>query len=198
MYLNIQNHSIFLYYRGVEYASKGIGTRRIQKQKQHLEKVVKERTEEVIQQKNEIEHQREELQELYNDVTDSIKYAKRLQDSILPPDQYVKELFPDSFVYYRPKDIVSGDFYWAYNSEGKHMIAAVDCTGHGVPGAFMSLVGANGLNTAVQEHEKVSPARILEDLNSFSYNALNKDFDGDTVRDGMDMTLICLDPENKK
>lgn len=184
---------IFLIYVGVR-----IGTRRIQKQKQHLEEVVKERTEEVIQQKNEIEHQREELQELYNDVTDSIKYAKRLQDSILPPDQYVKELFPDSFVYYRPKDIVSGDFYWAYNSEGKHMIAAVDCTGHGVPGAFMSLVGANGLNAAVQEHEKVSPARILEDLNSFSYNALNKDFDGDTVRDGMDMTLICLDPENKK
>ena len=184
---------LLLIYLGVK-----LGTIRIQKQKQLLEKVVKDRTQEVILQKNEIEGQREELQELYNDVTDSIRYAKRLQDSILPPDQFIKDLFPDSFVYYRPKDIVSGDFYWAHQSEGKNMIAAVDCTGHGVPGAFMSLVGANGLNAAVQEQKKISPARILNDLNSFSYLALNKDFEGETVRDGMDMTIICLDPKKKK
>ena len=184
---------LLLIYLGVK-----LGTIRIQKQKQLLEKVVKDRTQEVILQKNEIEGQREELQELYNDVTDSIRYAKRLQDSILPPDQFIKDLFPDSFVYYRPKDIVSGDFYWAHQSDGKNMIAAVDCTGHGVPGAFMSLVGANGLNAAVQEQKNISPARILNDLNSFSYSALNKDFEGETVRDGMDMAIICLDAKKKK
>ena len=175
-----------------------VGTNRIKRQKDHLEEVVKDRTQEVIDQKNEIEGHREELQELYNDVTDSIRYAKRLQDSILPPDSFIQKLFPSSFVYYKPKDIVSGDFYWCEQVGENNMIAAVDCTGHGVPGAFMSLVGANGLNDSVREHSFKEPKLILEDLNRFAYATLNKGEEGGSVRDGMDMSLISYNPKSKQ
>ena len=114
-----------------------------------LEQKVKERTEEVVKQKDEIDSQRSKLEELYTDVTDSIRYAKRLQDSILPPEKVVKKYFPSSFVLFKPKDIVSGDFYWVGQKNNEYMFAAVDCTGHGVPGAFMSLVGANGLSLSL-------------------------------------------------
>jgi serine phosphatase RsbU (regulator of sigma subunit) len=174
-----------------------LGTRRVRKKNEYLEEVVKERTQEVVEQKNEIEEQKTELQELYTDVTDSIRYAKRLQDSILPPDSYVKKLFPDSFVYFQPKDIVSGDFYWAGQQGNKNLIAAVDCTGHGVPGAFMSLVGANGLNGAVGEHGLDQTEKILDDLNHFSFMSLNNYQDGELVRDGMDMAMVAIDWETK-
>ncbi|MDP1746937.1 MAG: HAMP domain-containing protein, partial [Bacteroidota bacterium] len=108
-----------------------------------LEAKVIERTEQVVHQKEEIEAKNGELEILYKHVTDSIKYAKRIQEAILPPDSLVKELLPNSFVLYKPKDIVSGDFYWIGQKDGKTMFAAVDCTGHGVPGAFMSIVGHN-------------------------------------------------------
>ena len=175
-----------------------VGTNRIKRQKDLLEKVVKKRTQEVTDQKNEIEGQREELQELYNDVTDSIRYAKRLQDSILPSDNFIKELFPESFVYFKPKDIVSGDFYWAEKIGENHLIAAVDCTGHGVPGAFMSLVGANGLNASVREHQLNETNIILEDLNRFAFSSLNKADEGESVRDGMDMSLISFNPKTRE
>jgi serine phosphatase RsbU (regulator of sigma subunit)/CHASE3 domain sensor protein len=156
-----------------------------------LEQKVIERTEEVVRQKEEIEKQRQKLEELYKDVTDSIRYAKRLQDSILPPDAAIRKMLPESFVLFKPKDIVSGDFYWFFERNDKILFAAVDCTGHGVPGAFMSLVGANALNQAVKEHDIVEPAKILEDLNRFSSEALNKNADS-SVRDGMDLALCAF------
>jgi serine phosphatase RsbU (regulator of sigma subunit)/HAMP domain-containing protein len=156
-----------------------------------LEQKVIERTEEVVRQKEEIEKQRQKLEELYKDVTDSIRYAKRLQDSILPPDSIIRRMLPQSFVLFKPKDIVSGDFYWFFEHQDKILFAAVDCTGHGVPGAFMSLVGANALNQAVKEHELIEPARILEDLNKLSSEALNKNADS-SVRDGMDLALCAF------
>lgn len=157
-----------------------------------LEQKVIERTEEVVRQKEEIEKQRQKLEELYKDVTDSIRYAKRLQDSILPPEPMVKEMLPDSFVFFKPKDIVSGDFYWFYRKGSKVLFAAVDCTGHGVPGAFMSLVGSNALNQAVKEHGHAEPGKILDDLNKLSSEALNKNQENNTVRDGMDLALCSL------
>lgn len=160
-----------------------------------LEQKVKERTEEVVRQRDQIEQQRSRVEELYKDVTDSIRYAKRLQESILPPEQKMEALFKDYFVFYRPKDIVSGDFYWVEQTEEKVLFSAVDCTGHGVPGAFMSLVGANGLNQAVLEHQQKSPAEIMNDLNKFAVNALNKNEDSN-VRDGMDMAICLLDSKN--
>jgi serine phosphatase RsbU (regulator of sigma subunit) len=158
-----------------------------------LEQKVIERTEEVVRQKEEIEKQRQKLEELYKDVTDSIRYAKRLQDSILPPDPFVRQLLPESFVLFKPKDIVSGDFYWFYKKQEKVLFAAVDCTGHGVPGAFMSLVGANALNQAVKEHGHTEPARILDDLNKLSSEALNQNKENSLVRDGMDLAFCTLD-----
>ncbi len=159
-----------------------------------LETKVHERTEEVVRQKEEVERQSRKVVELYKNVTDSIRYAKRLQESILPPERRIKELLPESFVFFRPKDIVSGDFYWVDKVNNKVIFAAVDCTGHGVPGAFMSLVGHNGLNQSIKEHGIVRPSDVLRDLNRISYEALHKDRD-QFVRDGMDMALCTLDPE---
>ncbi len=160
-----------------------------------LETKVKERTEEVVRQKEEVERQSRKVVELYKNVTDSIRYAKRLQESILPPDKRIRELLPESFVLYRPKDIVSGDFYWLEQVNGKVMFAAVDCTGHGVPGAFMGLVGHNGLNQAIKEHGITRPSEVLRDLNRISFETLHKDRD-QFVRDGMDMALCALDPKS--
>jgi serine phosphatase RsbU (regulator of sigma subunit)/HAMP domain-containing protein len=158
-----------------------------------LEQKVSERTEEMVRQKEEVERQSRKVVELYKNVTDSIRYAKRLQESILPPERRIKELLPESFVFYRPKDIVSGDFYWFDRVGEKVVFAAVDCTGHGVPGAFMSLVGHNGLNQAVRDHGLVRPSEVLRDLNRRAFEALHKDRD-QFVRDGMDMALCTLDP----
>ncbi|MDG2369226.1 MAG: SpoIIE family protein phosphatase [Flavobacteriales bacterium] len=158
-----------------------------------LEQKVKERTQEVVKQKDEIDNQKSKLEELYKDVTDSIRYAKRLQDSILPPKRYIQNLFPSSFVLFKPKDIVSGDFYWMNKIGSKHIFAAVDCTGHGVPGAFMSLVGANGLNAAVKEHRLQSPGKILDDLNNYASESLYKQGDENAIRDGMDIAICSID-----
>ena len=158
-----------------------------------LEQKVKERTQEVVKQKDEIDNQKSKLEELYKDVTDSIRYAKRLQDSILPPKRYIETLFPSSFVLFKPKDIVSGDFYWMNKIGSKHIFAAVDCTGHGVPGAFMSLVGANGLNAAVKEHRLQNPGKILDDLNNYASESLYKQGDENAVRDGMDIAICSID-----
>ncbi len=160
-----------------------------------LEQKVAERTEEVVRQKEEVERQSRKVVELYKNVTDSIRYAKRLQESILPPDRRIRELLPESFVFFRPKDIVSGDFYWFERMEEKVVFAAVDCTGHGVPGAFMSLVGHNGLNQAIKERGHTKPAEVLSDLNRIAFEALHKDRDQFLVRDGMDMALCTLDRE---
>lgn len=160
-----------------------------------LEQKVIERTEEVVRQKEEIEKQRQKLEELYKDVTDSIRYAKRLQESILPPDVMVKKMLPQSFILYKPKDIVSGDFYWFHQKKEKIMFAAVDCTGHGVPGAFMSLVGSNSINRAVKEHELTTPSLILEDINKLSSEALNKGVDKNSLRDGMDISFCTLNSD---
>lgn len=159
-----------------------------------LETKVRERTEEMVRQKEEVERQSRKVVDLYKNVTDSIRYAKRLQESILPPEKRIKELLPESFVLFRPKDIVSGDFYWVEHVGDKVLFAAVDCTGHGVPGAFMSLVGHNGLNQAIKERRFTKPSEVLADLNRIAFEMLHKDRD-QFVRDGMDMALCALDKE---
>ncbi len=162
-----------------------------------LERKVEERTNEVVQQKEEIERQKERVTELYKDLTDSINYAKRLQQTILPPREAILEMFPESFVLYRPRDIVSGDFYWFKTAGKKKMFAAVDCTGHGVPGAFMSLVGHNVLNqvTKVFTH----PDHILNNLNRLAEEALRSEIDGQIqLSDGMDLALVVIDTDTLK
>lgn len=158
-----------------------------------LEQKVSERTEELVRQKDEVEKQSRKIVELYNNLNDSIRYAKRLQESILPPMERISALLEESFIFFRPRDIVSGDFYWMDSVDDKVVFAAVDCTGHGVPGAFMSLIGHNALNQVVREQGNVRPSVILNKLNEISFSALHKYRDNSLVRDGMDMALCTLD-----
>ncbi|MCC7332534.1 MAG: SpoIIE family protein phosphatase [Flavobacteriales bacterium] len=158
-----------------------------------LEQKVIERTAEVVKQKEEIEKQNEKISELYTEVTDSIRYAKRLQEAILPPDELVKKLLPNSFVLYKPKDIVSGDFYWMDEKNGKTYFSAVDCTGHGVPGAFMSIVGYNALNNAFSKCE--TPSEILDYLNKEVSQTLHRNSASGTTKDGMDLSICSFDPK---
>jgi serine phosphatase RsbU (regulator of sigma subunit)/tetratricopeptide (TPR) repeat protein len=133
-----------------------------------------------------------------NAITDSINYAKKIQDSILPPESLVKKILPDSFVLYIPKDVVSGDFYWMEQKDGKSVFAAVDCTGHGVPGALMSVVGFNLLNQAVNEMGITKPSDILHHLDYGVNKLLRQSDGGDSVKDGMDLALCTLDPQTRK
>jgi len=159
-----------------------------------LERKVDERTDEVVRQKEEIERQSHRVSELYKDLMASINYAKRLQNTILPSDKSIKEMFPKSFVMYRPKDVVSGDFYWFKKASSKTIFAAIDCTGHGVPGAFMSLVGYNVLNQVTKVFTK--PSTILNNLNRMSAEALRFSLDGnEEIKDGMDLALCTIDEE---
>ena len=140
---------------------------------------------------------KQEIEEKNKDIMDSIHYAKRIQVAILPSDHYIKQNIPNSFVLFIPKDIVSGDFYWMDTKDGKILFSAVDCTGHGVPGAFMSIVGHNGLNRAVNEYQLTKPAEILDKLNDLLGETLRHE-EHHEVKDGMDMALCCLDIQNMK
>lgn len=160
-----------------------------------LEQKVIERTEEVVRQKSEIETKNVELEILYKQVTDSIHYAKRIQDAILPTNSRVTKLLPDSFILFKPKDIVSGDFYWIEQKNNLVYFAAVDCTGHGVPGAFMSLVGYNILRDILKNSPAEKPAEILDRLRDGVMNTLRADESGKQAKDGMDMTLCAINYE---
>ncbi len=157
-----------------------------------LEHKVEERTLEVVRQKEEIEG-------INNEMTASIRYAKRIQESILPDQSVVNKALKDYFILYKPKDIVSGDFYWiGQHDDGKAIFAAVDCTGHGVPGAFMSLIGSALLKEAVVEHGKTEPAAILNELNKLAGETINQTFEESTVKDGMDIAFCTLDHATKE
>lgn len=158
-----------------------------------LEAKVVERTEEVVRQKEEIQNQNQTLGVLYKHVTDSIRYAKRIQEAILPPGHMVKKLLPNAFVLFKPKDIVSGDFYWMAEKNGKTLFAAVDCTGHGVPGAFMSIVGYNLLRHVVTNTDQTEPAAILDELNKGVSETLHQSSEDGSSKDGMDICLCSLD-----
>jgi serine phosphatase RsbU (regulator of sigma subunit)/HAMP domain-containing protein len=162
-----------------------------------LEDKVAQRTAEVVRQKAEMELQSQKIEVFYKQVTDSIHYAKRIQEAILPPDSFVKKLLPDSFVLYKPKDIVSGDFYWFEELNGKTLFAAVDCTGHGVPGAFMSIVGYNLLKQIISKHQITQPSFILDELSRGVSETLHqKDFEESTSKDGLDITFCSFDQKN--
>jgi serine phosphatase RsbU (regulator of sigma subunit)/HAMP domain-containing protein len=164
---------------------------------QILEGKIAQRTAEVVEQKAKIEMQAQKLEVLYKQVTDSIRYAKRIQEAILPPDSFVKKLLPDSFILYKPKDIVSGDFYWIEQLNGKVLFAAVDCTGHGVPGAFMSIVGHNLLRQIMSKLQFVQPSIILDELSKGVREILHqRSFEEASAKDGMDITLCSFDKKN--
>ena len=214
-------------------------TARLRRQKEILEIVVEERTKEIRMQNVELEQQREEIlvqsehlkqaneeitiqkidiERKNEDITASINYASRIQDAMLPRMHEIKQAFPDSFILYKPRDIVSGDFYWytetqmepRYNKNpsirgipsvfdgffmGKKIIAAVDCTGHGVPGAFMSMVGDAYLNQIIILEGITQPQLILKELDNQVKKALKQDQTENL--DGMDMTICVVNPNNQ-
>lgn len=151
-----------------------------------LEEKVKERTEKIEKQKEKIEEQKKHI-------TDSIFYARRIQNAILPSFQQIERYLSEYFILYMPKDIVSGDFYWMHADDDLIMMAAVDCTGHGVPGAFMSIVGFNQLNHAVNVKKARKAADILDALNEGVITTLNENKSEGSIKDGMDMALFILD-----
>jgi serine phosphatase RsbU (regulator of sigma subunit) len=127
------------------------------------------------------------------EVKDSIQYAQRIQFAILPTKENIAKAFPQGFVLFKPKDIVSGDFYWFQEVENKKYIAACDCTGHGVPGALMSMVATDMLNDALVHSKKVD--EILALTNRSIKTALKQSTDDDSTRDGMDLALCCFDDQ---
>ncbi len=168
-----------------------IREKKLVKEKEILEKKVVERTEEVVQKGEEIERKNK-------DIIDSITYAKRIQDAILPSDKLFTAELKHTFVLFNPKDIVSGDFYWFFKKDNKSLFAAVDCTGHGVPGAFMSIVGYNLLDKIVGEKGITAPDNILNQLNKGISETLRQDVDSVSIKDGMDISLCCFNPETKQ
>ena len=130
------------------------------------------------------------------DITDSITYSKKIQEAMLPLDHLKDELFNDVFIYFQPKDIVSGDFYWYAEKNGSRIIAACDCTGHGVPGALMSMIGTNMLNQIINEKGIISPNEVLDTLNREIKKALRQDDQSTHSKDGMDVAILRFVDEN--
>ncbi|HET6245399.1 MAG: tetratricopeptide repeat protein [Bacteroidetes bacterium] len=156
-------------------------------------------------QNKEIITQKATIEGKNKDIMDSIKYAKRIQEAILPPSNLLKKILPEHFVLYKPKDIVSGDFYWISplnNHKGigmeSFLLAAVDCTGHGVPGALMSIVGHNGLTRAVKENHFIKPSDILNYLNHSVHETLRQSYEESSVKDGMDIALVNINCKEHK
>ncbi len=147
----------------------------------YLEKELEARTSVVMKQKDKIELQNIEI-------TDSINYAKRIQSSILPDFTKVEETFNDAFLFFRPRDIVSGDFYWFDKfSDDKFILVCADSTGHGVPGAFMSMIGSTLLQDIVTRQRITKPSEVLKMLDRQIFSTLNQNVELGVSNDGMDM-----------
>lgn len=145
-----------------------------------------------IRQKMIIETQKTLVDQKNKQITDSINYAQRIQSALLPGEADLKKIFPQSFILYIPKDIVSGDFYWVHENSTNIIIAVADCTGHGVPGGFMSMLGIGFLNEIIIEREILSPAQILNELRNKIIWALKQQAGADYSKDGMDMVLCNI------
>ena len=143
-----------------------------------------------------LEKQKKLVEEKNKEITDSIRYAKRIQSAILPANKIINEWLPENFILYQPKDVVSGDFYWLENSPSKEKIgntilfAAADCTGHGVPGAMVSVVCNNALNRSVREYSLTEPGKILDKIQEIVVQEFEKS--DEEVKDGMDIALCSL------
>jgi serine phosphatase RsbU (regulator of sigma subunit) len=193
----------------------------------NLENLVKERTAKIEQQKEELEMQSESLKVANDEIvkinhilerqggemnkknkalTDSLNYAKRLQGAVMPDENYLKQVLPEHFIFFQPKDIVSGDFYWygevdtSFSFDESNLIQVLivaDCTGHGVPGAFMTLLGHNFLNVTVKTQEVTDPEQIIQKLDQQVVETLRQE-DPNSIRDGMDIAVLSINQESKQ
>ena len=163
-----------------------------------LEGIVTERTTEVVRQKDEIEQKNTVLEYQKKEIEDSIRYASRIQSAVIPSEQDCLDVFADAFVFFRPLNIVSGDFYWIGRVGDKIIFTAADCTGHGVPGAIMSMLGVAFLNEIVNKDHITEPDNILNHLRNKVIQALQQQGISGEARDGMDISLVCIDEQERK
>ena len=187
-------------------------TKKLKRENEKLEQIVKERTAEITQQNEEITAQRDEIHAQKDEVEkakdkiekqkesimDSIHYASRIQEAVLPPDNFLKEIFNEYFVLFRPRDIVSGDFYWATKLGNKTIIVAADSTGHGVPGAFMSMLGMSFLNEIINKDNVLQANIILNRLRENVKRSLRQTGKDNEAKDGMDLALCVIDTDEMK
>lgn len=171
---------------GLIYAFVIIRTRKLQHDKKILARKVKERT-------LEIERQRDHIANINREITDSIMYAQRIQSAVLPEEETIRSMLNDYFILFKPRDIVSGDFYWVNKKDNKSIIVAADCTGHGVPGAFMSMLGVSLLNEIVASLQTFTAAEILNQLREYIKQTLSQTGKRDEAKDGMDLALCIID-----
>lgn len=187
-----------LLFIGLVYSIIRIATYRLQQAKKQLEHLVKARTKDIVKEKEKVEQQKVLVEEMHGelaernkDVMDSIKYAERIQEAILPSDETLYAEFKEAFVLYKPRDIVSGDFYWYEKVGDFFLMACADCTGHGVPGAFMSMIGTTLLNKILEEDEVTTCETALTKLDLELQKTLQQSHDeGASIMDGMDIALI--------
>ncbi|MGE5348057.1 MAG: PP2C family protein-serine/threonine phosphatase, partial [Actinomycetota bacterium] len=146
----------------------------------------------------EIEIQRSELQLRNKDLTDSLNYARRIQAALLPADHHIRRIFPDHFIYYRPKHIVSGDFYWFGERDDRYFIVAADCTGHGVPGALMSMIGLELIQKIINEFRVDDTDQVLLTMNRELESAFFKEESGKAmIKDGIEMGICIIDKKTR-
>jgi serine phosphatase RsbU (regulator of sigma subunit)/uncharacterized protein HemY len=175
------------------------------KKKQEINKKLAEQNEEIQAQRDEIEaqrnlatQQRDEITKQKELITDSISYASKIQNAVLPQNDYIDKVMQEHFILYRPRDIVSGDFYWLSQRNDKLVIAAADCTGHGVPGAFMSMLGVSFLNEIVNKSNVLQANEILDKLRINVISSLHQAEKEGQPKDGMDIALCIIDKKNGK
>jgi len=147
---------------------------------------------------NKTRKQKSVIESKQKEIKDSISYAKKIQDAIMTSSIYIEDVIPKSFIFFQPKDVVSGDFYWVYKSaKNEIFIAVADCTGHGVPGAFMSMIGNSLLNEIIIEKKTENPAEVLNSLREQIIKSLKQNDEVSETKDGMDMSLCKYNPKTK-
>ncbi|MFC2080237.1 SpoIIE family protein phosphatase [Bacteroidota bacterium] len=175
-----------------------------QKEIQVINEDLQSKNEEVMSQRDEIEaqrnmavEQRTQIEIQNKSITDSIQYALRIQIALFPPDAYINELLPDNLILFKPRDIVSGDFYWVKQINNFIIVVAADCTGHGVPGAFMSMLGISFLNEIVQQREITQANEVLNELRRQVKRSLRQQGTKNGSKDGMDIAICVIDTKTK-
>ncbi|RKZ81990.1 MAG: serine/threonine protein phosphatase, partial [Gammaproteobacteria bacterium] len=158
---------------------------------------LKEKNDKILTANEELTVLNEAVNKQKNEILDSITYAKKIQAAMLPPEQYFHEILNDVFILFKPRDIVSGDFFWIKHVNQYVILAAADCTGHGVPGAFMSLLGISFLNEIVQRREITQANQVLNELRKQIRNSLRQHGQAEESKDGIDMAVCVIDEKNK-
>jgi serine phosphatase RsbU (regulator of sigma subunit) len=167
----------------------------VQKKKDNQK--IKEQNDQILEANEELKVLNENISRQNQEIMDSISYAQRIQSAMMPPEGYFNELLDEAFIFYKPRDIVSGDFFWIRQVNQYIVLAAADCTGHGVPGAFMSLLGISYLNEIVQRREITMASEVLNELRRQIKNSLRQHGQPDETKDGIDMALCAIDQKNR-